>query len=129
MSEFSDYTENGLLDHLLNTAAYTQTGTYIALVTAPTVDSDVGSTITEPTTGSYARLACSFSAASAGSASMANATLTWTNTAATGWSVVGIAICNSSTDGQLLAYDNDMTDASVAQNDIFKLTDLTVSLA
>lgn len=132
MSDFSDYTENELLDHLLGEGARNFTSPaalYVALLTAAGADSQTGSTITEPSTGGYARKAVSFAAASGGSAAMSDATLTWTNTGSTAWSVVGTAIVDATTAGNMIAYDNDMTDVTLTQNDIFKLTDLTVALA
>lgn len=132
MSEFSNYTEDELLDHLLGEGARTFTSPaalYVALLTAVGADTQTGTTITEPSTGSYARKAVTFAAASGGSAAMSDATLTWTNTAATAWSVVGVAICDATAAGNMLAYDNDMADATLAITDQFKLTDLTVALA
>lgn len=131
MSEFSDYTENALLDHLLGkgTRNFTSPAAlFVALITVAGADNQTGSTITEPSTGGYARNAVSFAAAATGSAAMSDATLTWTNTAVTAWAVVGIALCDASTAGNMLCYDNDMADATLNQNDVFKLTDLTVSL-
>lgn len=131
MSEFSDYTENELLDHLLGEGARTFTSPaalYIALLTATAADSNTGTTITEPSTGGYARSAVTFAAASAGSAAMSDATLTWTNTAATAWAVVGVALCDAATVGNMICFDNDMADATLNLNDVFKLTDFTVSL-
>lgn len=131
MSEFSDYTENALLDHLLGkgTRNFTSPAAlFVALITVLGADNQTGSTITEPSTGGYARNSVSFAAAATGSAAMSDATLTWTNTAVTAWAVVGIAVCDASTAGNMLCYDNDMADATLNQNDVFKLTDLTVSL-
>lgn len=131
MSEFSNYTEDELLDHLLSEGVRTFTSPaalYVALLTAVGADTQTGGTISEPSTGTYAREAVTFAAASGGSAAMSDATLTWTNTAATAWSVVGVAICDALTAGNMICYDNDMADATLNQNDVFKLTDLTVSL-
>ena len=131
MSEFSDYTENELLDHLLGEGLRNFTSPpalYVALLTAVGADNQTGSTITEPSTGGYARQAVTFGAASAGSAVMSDATLTWVNSAATNWSVVGVAIVDATAAGQMLCYDNAMADATLGLNDTFKLTDLTVSL-
>ena len=131
MSEFSDYTENELLDHLLGEGLrnFTSPATlYVSLLTAVGADNQTGSTITEPSTGGYARQAVTFGAASAGSAVMSDATLTWVNSAATAWNVVGIAIVDATTAGNMLCYDNAMADATLNLNDTFKLTDLTVSL-
>lgn len=132
MAEFSDYTENELLDHLLGEGGRVFTSPaalYIGLLTVVGADNLTGTTITEPATGGYARQAVTFGAAAAGTATMSDATLTWTNTAATAWSVVGVAIVDATASGNMLAFDNDMADATLNQNDVFKLTDLTVSLA
>lgn len=131
MSEFSNYTEDELLDHLLSEGVRAFTSPpaiYVALLTVVGADTQTGTTITEPSTGGYARKAVTFAAASGGSAAMSDATLTWTNSAATAWSVVGVAIVDATAAGNMLCYDNDMTDATLGLNDVFKLTDLTVSL-
>lgn len=131
MSEFSNYTENELLDHLLGEGARIFTSPaalFVALLTATAADTNTGTTITEPSTGGYARQAVTFAAASGGSAAMSDATLSWTNTAATAWSVVGVAIVDATAAGNLIAFDNAMADATVNQSDVFKLTDLTVAL-
>ena len=133
MSEFSDYTEDELLDHLLGEGARTFTSPaalYVTLLTAVGADTQTGATITEPSTGGYARAAVTFAAASAGSSAMTAATITWTNTAATVWSVVGVALVDAATVGvgNMICYDNAMADATIGNGEKFQLTDLTVSL-
>jgi hypothetical protein len=131
MSELSDYAEDEIVDHLLGKGLRDFTSPaalYVALLTAVGADSQTGSTITEPTTGGYARKAVTFAASSGGSAAMSDASLSWTNTAATVWDVVGIAIVDALTVGNMIAFDNDMADASVVEDATFELTNLTFTL-
>jgi len=55
MSDFTNYLENKLIDHLFRSATYTPSTLYVGLITAVT-DKDAG-TVTEVTGGSYARVA------------------------------------------------------------------------
>lgn len=67
-NNLTDYAENKLLDHLLGTAAYTMpTQVYLALFTA--ASSQETPTVTEVSTGGYAREAIDFSAAASGATS------------------------------------------------------------
>lgn len=133
MAEFSDFLENEVLDHIFDgtSGAWTPSATvYLALLTATASDSNTGSTITEPSTGGYARKAMSWNAAASGSKTIDTA-ITFTNSAATNWPVVGIAICSALTAGDMYAFDNDMTDAIIGQNEKIQFaatTGVTVSL-
>ncbi len=70
MTDFSNYAENGLLDHILNVSALTQpTSLQLSLHTA---DPGEDGTANEVTGGSYAKQAITFGAASAGVSSMSN---------------------------------------------------------
>lgn len=76
MAAASDYLENKLLDHITGKTAYTQPTAYVALCTAAPTDSDTGSTITEASYTSYARVSTAgsdWNAASSGSTDNANA--------------------------------------------------------
>lgn len=124
MAEFTDYLEAELLDHAFGkgTRDYTSPANlYLALITAATNDaSDLESQLTEPATGGYAKAAITFGAAAGTSPTTTSntATITFTNTAATAWTVVGIAILDGTgTSANVLCYDNDMTDATINQNE------------
>jgi len=126
MAEFTDYLETELLDHAFGGAggAWTApTSLYLALLTSPAADSDTCATISEPSTGNYARQLITFDPASGTSPAVKSNTsaITFTNDAATTWNVVGVAIVDSETgtlsSNKVLCYDNDMADASVAQNE------------
>jgi len=71
MSEFSDFLENTIIDHILRNQSYTPAATvYVALFTADTgLESD--SPTAEVSGGSYARQAAGLSAASGGASSNA----------------------------------------------------------
>lgn len=54
----SDYLEKKIIDHVLGKQTYTPPDTiYIGLTTVAVVDADTGSTVTEPSSGAYARVA------------------------------------------------------------------------
>lgn len=65
---FTDYTENELLDHVLNDGAYTAGTIHVSLST--TTPTDAGTNFTEPSGNGYARVAAAaavWDAAAAGS--------------------------------------------------------------
>lgn len=106
MSIASNYLENKLNDHLFGKATYTSPTTYLALCTSAPTDGDTGSTISEATYTSYARLSTSASdwnASSGGTISNANQLQF---TAATGGSdtITHVAAVDASSGGNLLWY-------------------------
>lgn len=124
--EISDFLANELLDHVFNNAAYTSPAgsTFIALVDTPVTDTDTGTTISEPAGGSYARvevnpnggasptwdLAASGVVDNTHDVDFAVATGSW-------GTIVGVAIVDALTVGNLLLYDNAMADQAVATDD------------
>ena len=93
MGSKQDYLENKVLDHVLRNTTYTQAATvYSALFTVIPSDSTGG---TEVAVGSYVRVATSFGTAASGSAS--NTNVVTFATAATAYTVVGWALCQTST--------------------------------
>lgn len=124
--EISNYLALKLLDLMFKNTAYSKPSTYIALVTATVADTDTGSTITEPSGGSYARKQVNINGGSsptwnlASSGAVTNAAQIDMATATGSWgTVVGIAITDSATTsaGNLLFYDNGMTDQAVGSGD------------
>lgn len=109
MGSFSDYLENKVLDHVFGGGDYTRAATlYIALLTATPTDASTGSTITEPSGGSYARVsvtnnATNFPAASGGSKSNGT-TITFTTASASWGTVTHVGILDASSAGNLLAW-------------------------
>lgn len=113
MSEFSNYLEDELLDHVFAAATFTPQATlYLALTTTTPADTKTGSTITEPGTGGYARVALPFGTSSGGSIS-SNTAITFTNSATAAWAIKGIAIVDAATAGNVYAYDDGLTSASI----------------
>jgi hypothetical protein len=71
---FFNYLENAVLDHIVGKTTYALPTTYIGL--SSTTPAEDGTNVTEPSTGSYARVSTAgadWNAASAGATSNANA--------------------------------------------------------
>ena len=109
MAELTDYLENGLLDHFLNTSAYTPTACYLALHTTVCSDSTPG---TEVAGNGYARQLCVFNAASGGSAGNA-AQEEFAASGGNFGTVVATSLYNALTVGNQLVFDNDFADTAV----------------
>lgn len=139
--EISDYLSNELLDHCFNNAAFTTTAgsTFVALCTAVVSDSSTGATITEPGGGSYARVEVNENGGSSPTWDLAASgvvdnthAITFTTATASWGTIVAVAICDSLTTGagNLLFYDNDMTDKAVGDGDTaeFAIGDLDITM-
>lgn len=137
MGSFSDYLENALINHVFATAGvhhtYARPTKYIALCTVAVTDSMTGSTITEPTTDSYARKICQTWDVASGTGGDTENTVEITfATATASWgTILDFAICDALTTGNVLAYGTLTVSKSVAQGDTpkFAVGDLDVTLA
>ncbi len=139
--EISDYLANELLDHVFNNAAYSHPSTYIGLTTATVSDDDTGSSITEVTGGSYARELVNENGGSSPTWDLAvsgdpsyvdNADqIEFTQATASWGTITSVVICDASSGGNLLFYDNDLTDQAVDTNDIvqFLAGDLDIQMS
>jgi len=126
--EISDYLALELLDHCFNNASYTSPsgGTFIALVDTVVADSDTGATISEPAGGSYARIEVNpnggasptWDVSASGTVDNTHA-ITFAAATASWGTIVAVAILDSVTTGagNLLFYDNAMTDKPVGDGD------------
>lgn len=98
----SDYLENKILDHALGKTAFTMPTTVaMALTTVTPTDAMTGATITEATYTGYARkviAASDLNAAASGTTTNANA-ITFAACTAGSSTIIGFAICDSSTTG------------------------------
>lgn len=109
MTGFSNYTADGILDHITGQAAiFAEPTAYVALFTG--VGSDAGTGFTEVSGGSYARVATSsgtWNAASGTSpSSISNAVAINFPTATASWgTVIAWGLYDASTSGNLLAWD------------------------
>lgn len=138
--EISDFLALELLDHCFNNAAFATTAgnTFLALCTAVVGDGDTGSTITEPVGGSYARKEVNENGGASptwdvSASSLVDNTHAISFVTATGsWgTAVAIAICDAATLGNLLLYDNGMTDKAIGIGDTaqFPVGDLDITMS
>lgn len=124
--EISDYLAVKLLDMMFRNTAYTKPATYVALATAAVEDTHDGDTMTEAAGTSYARVLVNI----VGGASPAwltpalgvvdNANAITFPTAGGSWgTVTSVAIMDGATlnAGNLLFYDNTLTDQAVTTGD------------
>ena len=132
---FSDYLEIALLDGVFGTGigkslAFSCPDKYIALCTVAVTDSMTGSTITEPSSPSYARVkwqtwdkAASGATENTGAITFAQATASW-------GTILDFAIVDASTAGNLLAYGDLTVSKSVTSGDTpkFATGDLDITL-
>jgi hypothetical protein len=135
--EISDYAANNLLDLAFRNQAFSAPDTYVALVTATVSDSDTGSTITEPSGNGYARVQVNINGGSSPTWDIAaaglvdNTHLIQMPTPTGSWgTVVGVAICDAATVGNLIGYDNAMGDQAIGVDDDveFPIGDLDITL-
>lgn len=136
--EISDYLSNALLDHAFSLATYAVPATYIAMCTGDVLDTDTGSTISETAAGAYARVQVNINGGASPTWDLAaNGSLDNTNTIsftqATGsWSTItALAIVDAATVGNLLFYENTVTDQKVDNGDTAEISagSLKVSLS
>lgn len=122
----SNYLENKLLDHFLATTSYTApSNVYVALMTV--AEDDTGAAGTEVSGGSYARQTATFDAAASG-ATQNSANIDFTGMPAC--TVVGIAIYDASTAGNLLVHGTLTANKSLDAGDTLRIAtgDLDISI-
>ena len=118
----SNYAENKILDHVTGEAAWTMpTTVYVKLHTG-----DPGESATSNAASETTRKAASWSAASSGSIAT-DATLEWTNVAATE-TITHWSLWDASTSGNALWTGALSSSAAVTAGDTFQITSLTLSL-
>lgn len=118
----SNYAENKILDHVTGEASWTMpTTVYVKLHTGDPGEAATSNAATETT-----RKAASWAAASSGSIAT-DATLEWTNVAATE-TITHWSLWDNSTAGNALWTGALSTSAAVTAGDTFQITSLTLSL-
>jgi hypothetical protein len=123
---FTDYLETKLLAHTFSNTAFTTPGTvYVALYTVAPTDSSAG---TEVSGGSYARQSAAFTT-SGNTASNTSAIEYPTATAGYG-TVVAVAVLDSLSGGNMLAYAALSANKTIATGDVFRIPagDLDITL-
>lgn len=126
--EISTTLVHSLLNLMFRNIAYGAPDTFVGLIiTNPIVDTDTGSTVTEPAGGSYARKQVNINGGSEPTWDMAAGTtptevdnthdITLVTATAAWGTVIAVGTFSAVTAGDLLYYDNDMADQAVAETD------------
>lgn len=144
MAGMSDYLENHLIDYIFRGISYSTTNFYIALLTVGAVDSDTGTNLTTGSGGTGVEVSASGTAytrynlnpsninwvntqnsgtgvSSGTSGTTSNSTVITFPTATASWgTIVGVAICDASTNGNMLFYGTLTTPKSISIGDNFQ---------
>tara|TARA_R110000824_G_scaffold109257_1_gene256756 strand:- start:144 stop:530 length:387 start_codon:yes stop_codon:yes gene_type:complete len=125
MSEFSNYSENLVINVLLRAASHTgASAVYVGLYTSDPTDGNTG---TEVTGGSYARTAVVFGAPSAGISTNSSAVEFPQATAS--WGTVGwVGVLDAATDGNLICHSPLDVAKTIDTGDIFKIATGNLSI-
>lgn len=122
--EISTYLANKLLDLMFRNTAYSKPATYVALATTTLADADTDITAKEVSGTSYVRKQVNINGGSsptwdlAASGVVDNTHAITFATAGGSWgTIVGVGICDASTAGNLLWYDNTLADQAVTTGD------------
>ena len=136
MGSFSDYMENALLNHVFGTGsgnaiAMAHPDKFIALCTVAITDVSTGTTITEPTSPSYARKQNETWDISTAGATQNTGPITFKQASADWGTILDFAICDALTVGNVLAYGSLTISKSVQSGDTPKFAsgDLDITLA
>jgi len=139
--EISNYLANALLDFAFRNQAFSQPDTYVGYTTETIEDTDTGSSITEVSGGSYARVQVNpnggstptwDNAAGTGTCYVQNTHAVTFTTATASWGTVTSAfVADAVSAGNLLMYDNAMGDQAVGDGDTatFPIGDLDCQMS
>jgi hypothetical protein len=128
MSEFTNYLEGKIIDHMLRNQSYTPPTTiYLALFTAAPGEAGGG---TEVSGGSYARQAVTLTAASGAGASENSADITFPTATADWGTITHCALFDAATSGNMLMYTALDASKTVNNGDTLKFSagDLDVTV-
>ena len=117
----SQYLANELLDHAFNNSAYTApSGLYFGFADTDLTSTDTGSTVSEPSGGAYARTQCS-SWTDNDNYYTNNADVTFPTPTDSWGTLTSAFIADASSAGNILFFDNTITEETVASGDIVKI--------
>lgn len=128
--EISDYLSHALLDHSFRAVTYTCPDTYVALATTDILDTDTGSSIDEVTGNNYTRkqvnknggAAPTWDLAAGANGSLDNThTITFATPSGSWGTVTALAIVDAATTGNLLLYENTITDQKPDNGDTVQI--------
>jgi hypothetical protein len=124
----ANYAANGFLDRMFRNQAFTVSANYVGLWTATLADASTGATAGEVSGGSYARVqvnadggaAPSWSTASGGAVTN-DEDITFPTATGSWGTITTAALLDASSTGNLLVYDNGVTDQAVTTDDVVEL--------
>lgn len=132
----TDFTVNEILDQLFGAAAYTAPATlYAAALLVLPVDADTGSTIVEPTGGSYARKSLTNNltnfAAAASRLKQTDQDITFATATADWGIIIAVGLVDASSAGNLLWWGELTASKEVLSGNVLKVAagDLAISVA
>ena len=126
MANLSDYLEAELIKHVFRTGTFTKPSTiYIALCTTAPTDASTGSTIVEPSGGSYARIQVgpadgSWSAPGAGGLTDNVGVIQFATATGSWGTVTHVAVCDAVTGGNVLFHGVLASSRTINVGDSFK---------
>ena len=134
---FSNYLEEKILKHIFGLGTFTKpSSVYVGLATATISDTTTGSTVTEPSTGAYARVtvannATNFPAATGTTATKKNGVVITFPEATASWgTVTHFFIADAATTGNVLIYGQLSASKVIDAGDIprFNAESLSITL-
>lgn len=121
----TDYLENAFLDHMRGGTALSQpAGLYLALFSTAPTEASGG---TELTGNGYARQAITFGAASAGAITN-TATVTFTASGGAWSAIVGHAIYDASTVGNMLWFEDSVSGPTLGDGDSYEFATSAITV-
>ncbi|MCH1580827.1 MAG: hypothetical protein L7S55_08990 [Luminiphilus sp.] len=123
---FTNYLETKLLEHTFSNTAYTSPSTvHVALYTVAPTDSSTG---TEVTGGGYARQSAGFT--TSGNEATNTAAIEYPTATAAYGTVVAVAVLDSGSGGNMLAYASLTANKTIGIGDVFRIPagDLDITL-
>lgn len=131
----ANYFSEALLKQIFRGQSYSFPGTlYLALTTASIAASGTGSTLPEPSGNGYGRLSvtastANFSDPGSGTSTSNNNTLTFATATGSWGTITSVAICDSSSGGQVLYFGDLTSSKTVGTNDVFQFTATNLSIS
>ena len=122
----TDTHENAVLDHFLRSTTEATKSGFLALFSVAPGEAGGGTELT--VANNYARIACGFSAASGGAVNNAG-TVTFTATGGAWSAIVGHAIMDAASAGNMLYYEDSVSGPTLDNGDSYEFdpSDITVT--
>jgi hypothetical protein len=129
-NDISTYLANKMLDLMFENVAFAKPATWLAGCTATLDHSATGTTITEPGAGAYERKQVNINGGASPTWDLKTGTtptlvdnthdIDFITATASWGTIVSVAVCTLATLGEILFFDNDMTDQAVGDGDTLR---------